>query len=1079
MAIHVLFCEVCRSPVEQSARFCGACGSPIQAVIPENHPVPRYFHGIARIAIDDLVRARQVRGLLSAQVAEQLIEDARRRATLVQAATVALDPSVADTRTPGFLGARYAPLGPALQAWAERGEADPAVARQVADLVQEASRAMSAFDAGSVDATREALRALVTLDPDVLPLLARTHRRLDDLGEQVAPALGRALAGRGTGAFRELRNRHDELAGFGETAWARRATAWYGLYPMEDTGDTGDTGAGDAGDTGDGTARDLGVAWARDAVLRRALDPAGREPGPMDGQFVEGLLGALDGAGASLGTGRTAGLLRTVFGERTPVATGQVPGAGALVAVAIVLRAEDARARALTATRMADWTGATEAGQVTGPWLDLVREPGMVDPVAVALATGASDGCDALVSRATAVATARARWEQGAAPPADVARLLEDASWETSAQLAQGEPADPWVASVRRQAMAGRTPVTGPLGALAGSCRQLAEAVETLEHLAGQATVATADEAVLVVARQAFREALGTQGRGAEQAAAELDRWFGTRRGAEVSRQLGMLRNGQDVAGPDPLLAGVAQAVRAIRIQEATRATRDAIRPAPPPRWDLHGPWAVALAIVLLVFAYTWNNAGNPLYDLRKIPFLEHATTAYWTYLAFLLLLGAGSWALVNWLLAPWMAPADPPAQLPASPSFTRPAMPGGSGPVPATPDTSPWRGYLLPVGNGVPVLLVLALMIAVTWPIDAITAGPPPDGTPAVRFDEKGNLGGSPKRTVATGTFVPDCRGSYLRSKGSDPETLDALATRCAGSSPDAQATFIAAIATANPGVARGTTFRYGQVVTVPTIVPTPTARPTAIPVPAAGGYTCDAPPDKEGFPTYTVVGGDTLNRIVQKCQGSLTLEKIKELNPKYKPNPDDVKPGDKVKLPNPPTPPTTFAATGTFTLQVGSDAPYATGTFRVLAGSPQKEVASATFAPGKAQDLSAKPPVPVGPGADATFQWAPGDGGSTGELVYGDGDQPDKAKRLAGASVAAGSWTVWVRSTGTNKVGSGWMIKVGSLEVGEPGGAAGGQTATGAPQTQTGAPQTQTATPKPAAATVPTLAKPPDPGR
>ena len=1026
MGIHDLLCEACRNPVEPSARFCGACGSPIQVATTANLSVARYFQGIARIAIDELARAVQSLEILTVRQAEQLIEDARRRATLVQAATAALDPSVADGSTLGFLEARYAPLIPALEAWAERSEADPAVARQVAELVRTASRAVSAFDAGSVDATREALRTLVTLDPDVLPLLAVTHRRLDDLGEQVAPALGRALAGRGTGAFAELRTRHDELAGFGETAWARRATAWHGLYP--------------AGDAGAGSARELGVAWARDAVLRRALDPIGREPGPMDGQFVEGLLGALDGAEASLGTGRTAGLLRTVFGERTPAGTAEVPGAGALVAVAIVLRAEDARARALTATGMAEWSGATEAGQVTGPWLDLVRQPGMVDPVATALATGASAGCGALVSPATMLATARARWEQGDASPADVARLLEDASREASAQFAQGEPADPWVASVRRQAMAGRTPVTGPLLALAGACRQLVEAVETLEHLAGRATMASADEAVLVVARQAFREALGTQGRVAEQAAAELDRWFGTRRREEVSRQLGMLRNGQDVAGPDPLLAGVAGTVRAIRIQEAARAAQDAIRPAPPIRWDLHAPW-IAVAEVMLIFSIYWAYSGNPLGDLRKVPLLE--PTPLGDLLGVLVVLMAGSWLTVVSLLAPGMAPVDPPARLPVSPPVAQPFMPGGSRVVPAERGASPVGSYLLPGGNGVWAVLLILLLVAVAWPTASFTAGPPPAGTPAVRFDANGKLEQSSRRQVATGTFVPDCRGTYLRAQEKDPPTLDALSDKCAGTWEGAKPAFATAIAKANPdqrflmttpGVASAT-FRYGQVVVVPTI-PTPTARPQPTSTPAPGGYTCPVQADKDGNPTYTVVDRDNLSEIVTKCKGTLTVDKITQLNPRYKDDPNTVKPGQLVKLPrlgsatNPAPRTTSFASSGTFTLQVDPTPQEASGTFRVLLGTPAKEVASATFAPGKAPALSANLKVQVGPYATATFEWTPGDGGSAGELVYGASDgEPGKATPLVGAGVLPSTWTVWVHSTGAD--GNPVFAKVGILQI------------------------------------------------
>ena len=1039
MGIHDLLCEACRNPVEPSARFCGACGSPIQVATTANLSVARYFQGIARIAINELARAVQSLEILTVRQAEQLIEDARRRATLVQAATAALDPSVADGSTLGFLEARYAPLIPALEAWAERSEADPAVARQVAELVRTASRAVSAFDAGSVDATREALRTLVTLDPDVLPLLAVTHRRLDDLGEQVAPALGRALAGRGTGAFAELRTRHDELAGFGETAWARRATAWHGLYP--------------AGDAGAGTARELGVAWARDAVLRRALDPIGREPGPMDGQFVEGLLGALDGAEASLGTGRTAGLLRTVFGERTPAGTAEVPGAGALVAVAIVLRAEDARARALTATGMAEWSGATEAGQVTGPWLDLVRQPGMVDPVATALATGASAGCGALVSPATMLATARARWEQGDASPADVARLLEDASREASAQFAQGEPADPWVASVRRQAMAGRTPVTGPLLALAGACRQLVEAVETLEHLAGRATMASADEAVLVVARQAFREALGTQGRVAEQAAAELDRWFGTRRREEVYRQLGMLRNGQDVAGPDPLLAGVAGTVRAIRIQEAARAAQDAIRPAPPIRWDLQIPWIAVAVVMLLYSVYSWAYSGNPLGDLRKVPVLEPNYPLGYLLLVLVVLM-AGSWLTVVSLLAPGMAPVDPPARLPVSPPFAQPfAQPV----MPAERGASPVSRYLLQGGNGAWAVLLGLLFAAVAWPAASFTAGPPPAGTsgmagppPAgtqwVRFDANGKLEQWSTRQVATGTFVPDCRGTYLRSQEKDPPTLDALSDKCAGTWAGAKPTFVAAIAKANPdqrflmttpGVASAT-FRYGQVVVVPTMIPTPAARPTATSTPAPSGYGCTAPPDKDGYPTYTVGQGDTLTGIVTKCRGQvdLTLEKIKDLNPRYKADPDTVTPGELVKLPrlpsatNPAPRTTRFASSGTFTLQVDPTPQEASGTFRVLLGTPAKEVASPTFALGKTPALSANLKVQVGPYATATFEWAPGDGGLAGGLVYGASDGgAENAKSLVGATVPSGDWTVWVRSTGAD--GNTVFAKVGILQI------------------------------------------------
>ena len=292
----------------------------------------------------------------------------------------------------------------------------------------------------------------------------------------------------------------------------------------------------------------------------------------------------------------------------------------------------------------------------------------------------------------------------------------------------------------------------------------------------------------------------------------------------------------------------------------------------------------------------------------------------------------------------------------------------------------------------------------------------------------------------MATGTFLPDCRGTYLRSQEKDPPTLDALSDKCADTWAGAKPTFVAAIAKANPGVASAT-FRYGQVVTVPTMVPTPTARPTATSTPAPSGYACKAPPDKDGYPTYTVVDRDTLIGIVTKCRGDLTIEKIKDLNPKYKADPDTVTPGESVKLPrlgsatNPAPRTTSFASSGTFTLQVDQTPQEASGTF-VLLGTPAKEVASATFAPGKAPALSANLKVQVGPYATATFEWTPGDGRSPGELVYGASDgEPGKATPLVGAGVLPGTWTVWVRSTGAD--GNTAFAKVGILDFEDSGGA------------------------------------------
>ena len=238
--------------------------------------------------------------------------------------------------------------------------------------------------------------------------------------------------------------------------------------------------------------------------------------------------------------------------------------------------------------------------------------------------------------------------------------------------------------------------------------------------------------------------------------------------------------------------------------------------------------------------------------------------------------------------------------------------------------------------------------------------------------------------------------------------------------------------------------TFRYGQVVTVPTMVPTPTARPTATSTPAPSGYGCIAPPDKDGNPTYTVGDRDTLIGIVTKCRGQvdLTLEKIKDLNPRYKADPDTVKPGELVKLPrlgsatNPVPRTTSFASSGTFTLQVDPNQQEASGTFRLLLGTPAKEVASATFAPGKTPALPANLKVQVGPNATATFEWTPGDGRSPGELVYGASDgEPGKATPLVSAGVLPGTWTVWVRSTGAD--GNTAFAKVGILDFEDSGGA------------------------------------------
>ena len=372
----------------------------------------------------------------------------------------------------------------------------------------------------------------------------------------------------------------------------------------------------------------------------------------------------------------------------------------------------------------------------------------------------------------------------------------------------------------------------------------------------------------------------------------------------------------------------------------------------------------------------------------------------------------------------------------------------------------SPGGGYLLQGGNGVWAVLLVLLFGAVALPSTSFTAGPPPAGPPPagpsptgtqwVRFAEKGDLALSSKRQVDTGTFVPDCRGIYLRSKEADPPTLDALSEKCAGTWAGAKPTFIAAIATANPdqwfvtatpGVA-STTFRYGQVVAVPTMVPTPTARPQPTPMPDPSGYACTAP-EKDGYPTYTVVDLDTLGDIVIKCKGALTIDKITQLNPRYKADPDTVTPGESVKLPRlgsatnlaPRT--TSFASSGTFTLQVDPTPQEASGTFRVLLGTPAKEVASATFAPGKAPFLSTTRAVQVGPNATATFEWKSGDGGSAGELVYGGSDRgPENAKSLVGAGVLPGTWTVWVRSTGAD--GKLVFTKVGVLVIEGSGGTA-----------------------------------------
>jgi len=238
-----------------------------------------------------------------------------------------------------------------------------------------------------------------------------------------------------------------------------------------------------------------------------------------------------------------------------------------------------------------------------------------------------------------------------------------------------------------------------------------------------------------------------------------------------------------------------------------------------------------------------------------------------------------------------------------------------------------------------------------------------------------------------------------------------------------------------ATPGVASAT-FRYGQVVVVPPI-PTPTARPQPTPTRAPDRYACMAP-EKDGYPTYTVVDLDTLSGIVDKCRGQadLTLEKITQLNPRYKANPDTVKPGELVKLPplpsatNPAPRTTSFASSGTFTLQVDPNQQEASGTFRVLLGTPAKEVASATFAPGKAPALSASLQVQVGPASTATFEWKSGDGGLAAELVYGVSDGgAENAKSLSGADVLPSTWTVWVRSTGAD--GNTVFAKVGIIQI------------------------------------------------
>jgi hypothetical protein len=440
----------------------------------------------------------------------------------------------------------------------------------------------------------------------------------------------------------------------------------------------------------------------------------------------------------------------------------------------------------------------------------------------------------------------------------------------------------------------------------------------------------------------------------------------------------------------------------------------------------------------MLIFSIYWAYSGNPLGDLRKVPLLE--PTPLGDLLGVLVVLMAGSWATVVWGLAPAMAPVDPRARLPVSPPVAQPFTPAERG-------ASPMGSYLLPGGNGAWAVLLILLFAAVAWPTASFTAGPPPAGTPAVRFDANGKLEQSSRRQVATGTFVPDCRGTYLRSQEKDPPTLDALSDKCAGTWVGAKPTFIAAIAKANPdqrfvtatpGVVSAT-FRYGQVVVVPTMIPTPTARPTATSTRAPSGYACTAPPDKDGYPTYTVVDRDTLMGIVTKCRGDLTVEKIKDLNPRYKDDPDTVKQGELVKLPrlgsatNSAPRTTSFASSGTFTLQDDQTPQEASGTFHVLLGTSAKEVASATFAPGKAPALSANLKVQVGPYATATFEWKPGDGGLAGELVYGVSDgEPENAKSLVGATVPSGDWTVWVRSTGAD--GNTAFAKVGILDFEAP---------------------------------------------
>jgi len=127
-----------------------------------------------------------------------------------------------------------------------------------------------------------------------------------------------------------------------------------------------------------------------------------------------------------------------------------------------------------------------------------------------------------------------------------------------------------------------------------------------------------------------------------------------------------------------------------------------------------------------------------------------------------------------------------------------------------------------------------------------------------------------------------------------------------------------------------------------------------------------------------------------------------------------------------------TSFASSGTFTLQVDPTPQEASGTF-VLLGATAKEVASATFAPGKAPALSANLKVQVGPASTATFEWKSGDGGLAGELVYGASDgEPENAKSLVGATVPSGNWTVWVRSTGAD--GNTAFAKVGILDFEAP---------------------------------------------